>query len=68
MPRAQADVWVYFGLDTVVPDDIMEAQRNRQITTTENLTRLIYAYESPDVFDKVIYINNAPAGSTEAED
>ena len=46
----------------------MDTQQNRRITTTENLKRSVFAYETPDVFDKVVYLDDAPAGASEAAD
>ena len=72
MPRAQADIWLYLGLDTLIPKEFLDTQQNRRITTTENLSRSILTYETPDVFDKVIYFDDAPveavAGAPEAAD
>ena len=63
MPRAQADIWLY--LDAFVSQEFLDTQEKRRITTTANLTRSIYAYEFPDVFDKVIYLDDdAPTGAT----
>ena len=67
-PRAQSDVWLYLGLDALIPEEIMDTQQNRRITTTENLSRSVFAYETPDVFDKVVYLDDAPAGASEAAD
>ena len=70
MPRAQADIWLY--LDAFVSQEFLDTQENRRITTTANLSRSIYVYETPDVFDKVIYLDDAPveatAGAWEAAD
>ena len=72
MPHIQADVWLYLGLDALIPKEILDTQQNRRITTTENLTRSIFANKKPDVFDKVIYLDDAPAdamaGALEATD
>ena len=72
MPGAQADIWLYLGLDTLIPKEILDTQQNRRITTTENLSRSRLAYETPDVFNKVIYLDDAPtdamAGALEAAD
>ena len=72
MPRAQADIWLYLGLDTLIPKEFLDTQQNRRITTTENLSRSILACQTPDVFDKVIYLDDAPveamAGAQEAAD
>ena len=72
MPRPQADIWLYLGLDSFVPKEFLDTQENRRITTTDNLTRSILAYETPDVFDKVIYLDDAPVeamvGAPEAAD
>ena len=70
MPRAQADIWLYLGLDAFVPKEFLDTQENLRITTTESLTRSILAYKTPDIFDKVIYLDDAPveamAGAQEA--
>ena len=72
MPRAHADIWLYLGLYAFVPKEFLDMQQNRRITTTENLSRSILAYETPDVFDNVIYLDDAPieamAGAPEAAD
>ena len=71
-PRAQADVWLYLGIDVPIPEEIMATQQNRRITTTENLNRPFYEYKTPDVFDKVVYLDDAPedvmAGAQESAD
>ena len=65
MPRAQSDIWLYLGLDAFVPKEFLDTQENRRITTTANLTGSIYTYESPDVFEKVVYLDDdAPTGAT----
>ena len=66
LPRAQSDIWLYLRLDSFVPKDFLDTQENRRITTTANLTRSIFAYQSPDVFDKVIYLDDddVPSGTT----
>ena len=72
MPRAQADIWLYLGLYAFVLKEFLDTQQNRRITTTENLSRSILAYKTPDVFDNVIYLDDAPieamAGALEAAD
>ena len=64
MPRAQANFWLYLGLDTLIPKEILNTQLNRQITTTENLSRSIVDYESQDAFERIVYLDNAPAAVT----
>ena len=66
MPCAQADIWLYLGLDAFVPKEFLETQENRRITTTANLSRPIYGYETPDVFDDAPV--EAMAGASEAPD
>ena len=61
MPRAQANVWLYLGLDTLIPKEILDTQLNQQITTAENLSRSILDYESPDAFKRIVYLEDAPA-------
>ena len=50
----------------------MATQQNRRDTTTENLTRPFYEYKTPDVFDKVVYLDDVPedvtAGAQESAD
>ena len=58
MPRAQANVWLYLGLDTMIPKEILDTQFNWQITTTENLSRSILEYQSPDVFELIVYLDD----------
>ena len=67
-PRAQSDVWLYLGLDVLIPEEITATQQNRRITVTENLKRSVYTYETPDVFDNVVYLDDAPAGASEVAD
>ena len=58
MPRAQADMWLYLGIDTKIQEKVMWDAREQILTTEENMNRLIYEYESPDVYDKVTYDKN----------
>ena len=55
-----------------IPEEIMATQQNRRDTTTENLTRPFYEYKTPDVFDKVVYLDDVPedvtAGAQESAD
>ena len=60
MPRAQANVWLYLGLDTLIPKEILETQNNRRITTTENLSRSILDYVYPDALERIVYLEDAP--------
>ena len=65
LPRTQSDIWLYLGLDSFIPEEFLATQENWRITMMANLTRSLYAYESPEVFDKVVYLDDdAPTGAT----
>ena len=64
MPRAQADMWLYLGIDTKIPEKIIWDAREQMVTMEENMNRPMY--ESPDVYEKVNY-DAYTEGGTNAE-